>query len=93
MTSGIVATGMTAVLRDNSGATVSEYKIMVRGDATGDGKINSADALAVQRHIVETRVMEGVNLDASDINQDGRVNSLDVLYIQKHIVGSYEIVN
>ncbi|MBQ4651053.1 MAG: SH3 domain-containing protein [Firmicutes bacterium] len=93
VTSGIVATGMTAVLRDNSGATVSEYKIMVRGDATGDGKINSADALAVQRHIVETRVMEGVNLDASDINQDGRVNSLDVLYIQKHIVGNYEIVN
>jgi hypothetical protein len=93
VSSGSIATGMTAVLKDNSGVTVSEYKIMVRGDATGDGKINSADALAVQRHIVETRTMEGVNFDASDINQDGRVNSLDVLYIQKHIVGSYTIVN
>lgn len=93
VSSGIVATGMTATLRDKAGNTVYEYKIMVRGDATGDGKINSADALAIQRHIVESRVMDVPYTDAADINQDGRVNSLDVLYVQKHIVGSYTIEN
>ena len=93
VTSGIIATGMKAVLKDKIGNIVSEYKVLIKGDINGDGKTNSADALAVQRHIVETRVLEDVYLEAADINQDGRVNSLDVLYVQKHIVGSYTIEN
>ena len=63
----------------------------MRGDTNGDGKINSADALAIQKHIVESRELKKAYLDAADINRDGRVNSLDVLYVQKHIVGSYTI--
>ena len=93
VTSGIISTGMKAVLKDTAGKKVSEYTVLIRGDINGDGKTNSADALAVQRHIVETRTLENVYLEAADINQDGRVNSLDVLYVQKHIVGSYTIVN
>ena len=91
VSSGTVATGMKAVLYDSQGKTVSEYAIAVKGDTNGDGKINSADALAIQRHIVESRPLKGSYLDAADINRDGRVNSLDVLYVQKHIVGSYTI--
>jgi len=90
---GNIATGMNVILQDKSGKTVIEYKVVIRGDVSGDGKINSADALGIQRHIVESRVMEGAYLEAADINQDGRVNSLDVLYVQKHIVGSYTIEN
>lgn len=90
---GKIATGMSVVLQDKSGLPVIEYKVVIRGDVSGDGKINSADALGIQRHIVESRVMEGAYLEAADINQDGRVNSLDVLYVQKHIVGSYTIEN
>lgn len=93
VTEGNIATGMSVILQNNSGEPVNEYKVVIRGDVSGDGKINSADALGIQRHIVESRLMEGAYLEAADINQDGRVNSLDVLYVQKHIVGSYTIEN
>ncbi len=93
VTSGNIATGMSAVIKDSSGKITSQYQIVVRGDINGDGKINSADALAIQRHIVESRIIKDAYLAAADINQDGRVNSLDVLYVQKHIVGSYTIKN
>ena len=91
ITSGTMSTGMKAVLYDSKGEKLSEYSIVVRGDTNGDGKINSADALAIQKHIVESRELKNAYLDAADINEDGRVNSLDVLYVQKHIVGSYTI--
>ena len=93
VTTGTVTTGMNVILQDKTGNKVIEYKVVIRGDVSGDGKINSADALGIQRHIVESRLMEGAYLEAADINQDGRVNSLDVLYVQKHIVGSYTIEN
>ncbi|MBQ6899278.1 MAG: SH3 domain-containing protein [Firmicutes bacterium] len=93
LSEGKITTGTSVVLQDKSGLPVIEYQVVIRGDVSGDGKINSADALGIQRHIVESRVMEGAYLEAADINQDGRVNSLDVLYVQKHIVGSYTIEN
>lgn len=93
ITSGTMSTGMKAVLYDSKGEKLSEYAVVIRGDTSGDGKINSADALAIQKHIVESRPLKNTYLDAADINGDGRVNSLDVLYVQKHIVGSYTIVD
>lgn len=93
ISSGTIATGMKVVLYDSQGETVCEYSIAVTGDTNGDGKINSADALAIQKHIVESRELKNAYLDAADINRDGRVNSLDVLYVQKHIVGSYTIAD
>ena len=93
ITSGTMSTGMKAVLYDSKGEKLSEYSIVVRGDTNGDGKINSADALAIQKHIVESRELKNAYLDAADINGDVRVNSLDVLYVQKHIVGSYTIAD
>ena len=93
ITSGTMSTGMKTVLYDSKGEKLSEYAVVIRGDTSGDGKINSADALAIQKHIVESRPLKNTYLDAADINGDGRVNSLDVLYVQKHIVGSYTIVD
>ena len=63
----------------------------VRGDVNGDGKIDEADTLAIQKHITDKSPLKGVSLEASDLNGDGRVNSLDVLFIKKHIEGKYSI--
>ena len=69
----------------------ASYPIVVKGDINGDGKINSADPLSIQKHIIRTARLKDAYLEAADINEDGRINSLDVLYTQKHIVGSYKI--
>ena len=68
------------------------YKIVVRGDNNGDGKINSTDALAVLKHSVQSAVMEDSSkLNASDLDRDGKINSSDALAILQISVGTKDI--
>ena len=65
-----------------------EYKIILYGDANGDGKINSVDLLVIQRHILEIQKLEEIFMKASRINKDGKKpTSVDLLLIQRHILG------
>ena len=91
VTSGNIATGMTLAVYNTAGKKTASYQIVVKGDINGDGKINSADPLSIQKHIIGTARLKDAYLEAADINEDGRINSLDVLYTQKHIIGSYKI--
>lgn len=68
------------------------YKIVVRGDNNGDGKINSTDALAVLKHSVQSAVMEDSSkLNASDLDGNGTINSSDALAILQISVGTKDI--
>lgn len=68
------------------------YKIVVRGDNNGDGKINSSDALAVLKHSVQSAVMEDSSkLNASDLDGNGTINSSDALAILQISVGTKDI--
>ncbi|MEE0981289.1 MAG: dockerin type I repeat-containing protein, partial [Acutalibacteraceae bacterium] len=70
------------------------YKIVVRGDNNGDGKINSTDALAVLKHSVQSAVMEDDSkLNASDLDHNGSINSSDALAILQISVGTKIIAN
>nr|MCR4711442.1 dockerin type I repeat-containing protein [Clostridia bacterium] len=85
------ATGMTLVLTDSQGAEQNRLSIVVKGDNNGDGRVNSADALRVQRFSVGTLEMDEAQKAASDLNGDGRRNSADALLMQRYSVGAYEI--
>jgi len=64
------------------------YKIIIYGDANGDGKINSVDLLVIQRHILEIETIEEIYRKASNINKNGKSpTSVDLLLIQRHILG------
>lgn len=83
----VFGTGNELTLVNENGTYT--YKIVVKGDNTGDGEINSSDALAVLQHSVESAVMEDeCVLNASDLNNDGAVNSSDALAILQIAVGS-----
>ena len=58
-----------------------------KGDVSGDGRINSADALLVLRHAVEIMKLSGSALAAADLTGEGAVNSADALEILKIAVG------
>lgn len=65
-----------------------EYEVIVYGDVSGDGKINSTDLLILQRHILEIQKLQGAFLKAGNINKNGKnPSSLDSLLIQRHILG------
>ena len=63
------------------------YTIIKLGDANGDGKINSADLLVIQKHLLGAKKITDQNkLLSSDANKDGKINSADLLKIQKHLL-------
>lgn len=86
----VFGTGSEFTVVNESGSY--SYKIVVRGDNNGDGKINSTDALAVLKHSVQSAVMEDSSkLNASDLDRNGTINSSDALAILQISVGTKNI--
>ncbi|MBP3256316.1 MAG: SH3 domain-containing protein [Clostridia bacterium] len=85
VTSGNVGTGYKITISDKS------YTVVKLGDANGDGKINSLDALSALKNSAGIENISGVYLKALDVNGDGKVNSLDALDILKASVGNQKI--
>lgn len=82
-----IATGQTLALKNANGTY--EYKFVVKGDVSGDGNINSSDALAALQHAVGKNVIEDEpTASAGDLNNDGKINSNDALKMLQISVGS-----
>lgn len=82
-----VGTGSKIVVREN-GSVIRQYRIIIYGDANGDGRINSVDLLVLQRHILEIEYMKDIFRKACNINKNGKKpTSVDLLLIQRHILG------
>ena len=70
---------------------VDELTVLIVGDMTGDGKVNSRDIATLQKHIIGTSVLEGVFFTAANVNDDvdndgnAKVNSRDIAELQKII--------
>lgn len=52
------------------------------GDANGDGVVNINDVTAIQRHLAELTLLEGVRFYAADSNQDGKLDISDATNLQ-----------
>ena len=89
ITSGSVGTGMTAKVTSSAGTT--SFTIVVRGDVSGDGKVNTLDLLNVQKSLLGLKSLSGAYSTAGDVSGDGKVNTLDLLNIQKSILGIKEL--
>ncbi|MBQ2661595.1 MAG: leucine-rich repeat protein [Clostridia bacterium] len=84
----IAGTGSKIQLVKNS-AVVDEITVLLPGDITGDGKINSRDIASLQRHVTGSTLLEGIYFAAAnandDIDADGnpKVNSRDIAELQR----------
>lgn len=67
----------------------AKYVLAKIGDTQGDGIINSADLLRIQKHLLNIKKLEkdSAYYTASDTNLDGNINSSDLLKIQKYLLG------
>lgn len=99
--------GKTVVVKDNKGKVVTSgllgtgYQITINGnhseiaklgDINGDGLINSADTLALKKHILGQINIEGdCKKKAADLNADQKINTADSLMDKKYILGQYKI--
>ena len=66
---------------DNTPAVPVTY-----GDANGDGKIDSRDAVLIKKYIAGFTGFT-IDLEASDVNADGKVDTRDAVKILKKIAG------
>ena len=73
----------TYLVTETNIKTVSE---ITYGDANGDGKIDSRDAVVIKKYVAGFTGC-AIDLEASDVNADGKVDTRDAVKILKKIVG------
>lgn len=89
VTDGVMATGYKVEINNQSSKETLEA--VVKGDTSGDGKINALDLLQVQKNILGTYKLTGAYMEAGDTSSDGKINAMDLLQVQKNILGTYKI--
>lgn len=89
ITEGVVKSGQMVDVSNNGVSTT--FKVVLYGDANGDGVVDIRDLLGVQKHLVNSKVLDGAYLKTIDINKDNIVDIRDLLLVQKQLVGQYTI--
>lgn len=82
----LIGTGDKVQILREEKELVYEYNIVINGEVTGDGKINSGDLLRIVKHLNNTTVFNNpVILKAADVTKDNKINSGDLLKIVKYL--------
>lgn len=76
--SGKLGTGAKIYFADNKITTV-----IIKGDLTGEGNINSRDIRAILDHLSTKELLKESYLIAADINSDGKITTKDALFTAK----------
>ena len=88
-TSGIIASGDK--LKIKTAREEKEYVVTIYGDVNGDGKISSADYIAIKNHIMDVKKLNAVEMICADPSRDGKVSSADYIAIKNHIMNVSKI--
>ncbi len=75
----------------SGGKKLYEATVLIYGDCSGDGKINSTDFMMVKRHIFNQSKLEGIYFEAVDVYRNGSINSTDFMTIKRHIFRQSDI--
>ena len=78
---GVAASGLIA------GVPITSPPPAVKGDVTGDGKVNIQDAILVLRNTVGLADLAPDQISAGDVTGDGRINIQDATLILRLAVG------
>lgn len=88
----IVTTGMEikVITGTNFPFEYYSYKLAVRGDVNGDGKITVTDLSKLKAHIVKSETLKNEYLKAIDIDYNGKVGITDLSKIKLMLLGLYD---
>lgn len=84
----IVTTGVTVCLTNDP---TQKAIIVLKGDANGDGYIDSTDYLRIKSHFLERMELTGAFLQAADCDEDGKITSTDYLQLKSYFLGTYDL--
>ena len=66
-------------------AVTQDVKIHLRGDITGDGRVNAGDHSKLYAHIRKTSLLTDYALLCADVTGDGKINAGDHSRLYAHI--------
>ena len=66
----------------------NSYRIVIKGDVNGDGKITPADYVRIKNSIMKTSSLSAVFTKAADVNNDNKVTPADYVNVKNYIMGS-----
>lgn len=88
------------VLQDNSlistgtklkvGSTL-QFTLVVTGDADGDSEITINDMAKVKLHLIETKLLTGIELKAADVDNDKEITINDLAQIKLILIDLFEL--
>lgn len=67
------------------------YTVIVYGDLTGDGEINSADLLKMRQYLLGKTSLSSAYKEAAHLANDDKVNSADLLKLRQYLLGKTKI--
>lgn len=85
--SGVIGTG--SIIENTE--TKERFCIIIYGELSGEGNINSLDKTVLANHILEAKELNGVYRTAADINGDSQVNLKDYVALDGYMKGNYSI--
>lgn len=88
--SGIVGTSSKIQFYKND-KIIIEFHIIIYGDLTGEGNINSRDLSLLENYLLDKAGLSGYFLLAANVKHHGDVNICDYLIIKRHINGEEKI--
>lgn len=83
-----VGTGFKVVQYNSSGEAENTVVIIIKGDLTGDGSLNSTDTLAAEKIINGSATGTDVQIKAADLTGDAIASSADMLIMEGHCSGA-----
>ncbi|WP_302338869.1 RICIN domain-containing protein [uncultured Ruminococcus sp.] len=94
ITSGSVSDGANVQIYDWNGTTaqkfqiwrLDDYKPIVYGDLNSDNTLTAADAVLLQRYLLQECTLTQSQWQTADLNADGTVNGFDLALLRQKLV-------
>ena len=69
----------------------SEYTIVVYGDLSGEGSVNTTDRRKLMNHFLKNESLTGAVSEAADMNHDGKTDLKDLVMLNFSLNGEGSI--
>lgn len=80
----IYATSATAAFTQNPATFLYYYAAVARGDANGNGRIQTGDATLILRYCAKIITESGLVIEAADTNSNGKIQTGDATLILRY---------
>lgn len=80
--------GTGDIITITSGEETKSFRIVIYGDANGDGKISALDYVKIKNYIMSSGDLSGSYKLAADINKDGNITAVDYVNVKNYIMGN-----